>query len=53
MPMHASLRSSCFPALLLLAITGCGPVEGVCQFTGSCGTSRQYSNCGLDCGPCR
>jgi hypothetical protein len=28
----------------------CG--DGVCQFTESCGTSRQYDNCGLDCGPC-
>jgi hypothetical protein len=28
----------------------CG--DGTCQFTESCGTGRQYNNCGLDCGPC-
>ncbi|MFL5354023.1 hypothetical protein [Archangium sp.] len=28
----------------------CG--DGTCQFTESCGTNRQYDNCGLDCGRC-
>ncbi len=29
----------------------CG--DGVCQITESCGTSNQYNNCLLDCGPCQ
>jgi hypothetical protein len=31
-------------------VYSCG--DGVCQLSESCGTSNQYYNCGLDCGPC-